>query len=107
VAVAEGAVGVAHLRRQPGPGAELAGGWEPGDVADLGDQGHGSELADPGQGHEGLDSWVGFGQRGDLAFQPGDRGGQSVQQPTAVIHHLTRHRWQGEVGQPGPPGTGP
>jgi hypothetical protein len=90
VAVADLAVGVTHLGGQPGPGAQLTRGREAADVTDLGDQGHGSELADPGQGHERLDSWVGLGQRSNLAFQPGDWGGQGVQQPTAVLEALLR-----------------
>jgi hypothetical protein len=45
---------------QPGPGAQLAGGWEAADVADLGNQGHGRQLGDAGQGHKGLDPGVGL-----------------------------------------------
>jgi hypothetical protein len=91
----------------PGPGAQLAGGREAADVTDLGDQGHGGELADPGQDHQRLDPWVGLGQRRDLAFQPADRGGQGVQQPTAILDDPPWDRRQLEVGQPRPPRTGP
>jgi hypothetical protein len=60
-------VGVAHLRGQPGPGAQLAGRREAGTLADLGDQRHCGELADTGQDHERLDLWVGCGVHdGDL-----------------------------------------
>jgi hypothetical protein len=98
---------VAHLGGQPGPGAQLAGAGEATDVADLGDQRHRSEPADPGQGHQRLDPGVGLGQACDLAFQPGDRGGQGVQQPTAVLDDRPRDRWQLQGGQPRPPRTGP
>jgi hypothetical protein len=81
VAVAEGAVGVAHLGGETGPGAQLAGGGEAADVADLGDQGHRGELADAGQGLKRLDPWVGLGQRGDLAFQPADRVARASSNP--------------------------
>jgi hypothetical protein len=95
------------VRGQPGPGTQLAGGREPGDVADLGDQRHGCQPAHPGQDHEGLDPWVGLRQACNLALQPGDRSGQGIQQPTAVLDDRPWGRWQLEIGQPGPPGTGP
>ena len=107
MAMADLAVGVAHLGSQPGPGAQLAGGREASDVADLGDQGHRGELADTGQDHQRLDPWVGLGQGGDFAFQPGDGGGQGVQQPTAVLDDRPWGWRQGKVGQPGPPRTSP
>jgi hypothetical protein len=98
---------VVHLGSEPGPGAQLAGGREPADVADLGDQRHCRELADPGQDLKRLDPRVGLGQAGDLPFQPGDRGGQGVQQPTAVLDDPPWGRWQVQAGQPGPPRTSP
>jgi hypothetical protein len=68
----------------------------------------------PGHSHEqprstaiNLDPWVGLGQGGDLAFQAGDRDGQGVQKPTAVLDDPAWGRWQLELGQPGPPGTSP
>ena len=77
------------------------------DVADLGDQRQGRQPADTGQGHERLDPGVGLGQGADLAFQPPDRGGQGVQQPTAVLDDPPLDRWEVECGKPGPPGPGP
>jgi hypothetical protein len=98
---------VAHRRRQPGPGAQLASRGEAADVADLGDQRHGRQPTDPGQDLKRLDPGVGLGQSCDLAFQPADRGGQGVQQPTTVLHDRACGRRELEAGQPGPPGTGP
>ena len=46
-------VGLAVLGGEPRPGAELLGRVEAADVADLGHEDGGDDLAHPGQGHEG------------------------------------------------------
>jgi hypothetical protein len=107
MAVADLAVGVAYLRGEPGPGAQLAGGREPTDVPDLGDQRHRRQLADAGEDRQRLDPWVGLGQRMNLPLQAGDRGGQGVQQPAAVLDDPAWDRRQLKLGQPGPLRTGP
>jgi hypothetical protein len=53
------------------------------------------------------EEWVGLGQGGDLLFQPADRGGQGIQEPTAVLDDLPWGRWSFQAGQPGPPRTSP
>ncbi len=45
----DGPVRAAHGRRQPGPGGQLAGAAEPGDVADLGRHDQRGELPGAGQ----------------------------------------------------------
>jgi hypothetical protein len=89
VAVADLAVGVAHLGGQPRPGTQLAGRWEAGDVADLGHQRHGGELADPGQGHERLDARVGLGAGAQVSLQPGDDRVERVDERQAVVDDRT------------------
>src|SRR5215207_6545771 len=42
-----------------------------------------------------------------ISPQPGDGGGQGVQQPTAVLDDRPWGWRQGKVGQPGPPRTSP
>ena len=65
------AVGAADGRGQPGPLAQVLGGREPFDLADLGDDQHRGVGADPADLAQQLDALVGFGALVDLA---GGRG---------------------------------
>src|SRR5262249_41554600 len=71
-AVMDGLVAVAPPRGQARPGAELARIWEPGDVADLGDQRHRRQQSDPGKVLQRLDPGVGLGQTAYTTLEAGD-----------------------------------
>ncbi len=61
VAVADLDIGVVHRGGEPCPGTEFAGGGEPGDVADLGHQGHRRDEAHPVDAAQRLHPRVGVG----------------------------------------------
>jgi hypothetical protein len=97
------AVGAADGGGEAGPGAQLAGAREPGDVADLGDDQHRGGAADATDLAEHLD--VGIlararldldGGCGDLAVEVGDQREQAVQPPPWRLAQL-------ELGQEAAP----
>jgi hypothetical protein len=65
-------VGLAVLGGEPGPAAELLGRGEAGDVADLGHEDGGDDLAHPGQRHGGLIAGVGLELGVDVRVELGD-----------------------------------
>jgi hypothetical protein len=101
------AVAAAHHRGEPGPGRQLAGRAEPGDVADLGEQHQRGEHPDAGELGEDLDPWVGPGPLVHLPVQPVDPLLQRVDQRQGVPGDLAGDGGQLQRGQPGPARAGP
>ena len=71
-------VRAAHRRGQPGPGGQLAGAAEPGDVADLGQHDQRGELPGTGQRPQHLDPRVGPGAGVQLTVDPAGQRRQAV-----------------------------
>jgi hypothetical protein len=90
---------------EPGPGGQLAGGAEPGDVAGLGEDDQGSELAHAGQLGEHLHAGLGLGPLADLGVQGCDRAGQGIDQRQVILDHLAGSGRQVQAGQPGAAGA--
>ncbi len=96
----DGAVAAAHGRGEPGPGRQLAGRAEAGDVADLGEQDQRGERAHAGQLGEHLDPRVGLGPLAHLRVQPVDGLLQGVHQRQGVVDDLAGDRRQLQRGEP-------
>ena len=82
---------------EPGPGAQVLGGREPFDVADLGDDQHRGVVADPADLAEQLDALVGLsalvdlaGGGGDLAVEVADQREQAVEPSAGAVGQLQR-----------------
>jgi hypothetical protein len=82
------AVRAAYRRGEPGPGRQLAGRPEPGDVADLGEQDQRGVRAHARQLGEDLDGGLGPGPLAHLPVQPVDRLLERVDQRQAVVDDL-------------------
>jgi hypothetical protein len=87
-----GGVGLVVFRGQPGPGGQLLGSVEAGDVADLGDEHRGQDRPDPRDLLDGLVAGIGAqpagdqpGEGVDLEVQRGDHPQQRVD-PGAGLH---------------------
>ena len=94
------AVTAAHRRGEPGPGRQLAGAPEPGDVADLGQQDQRGERAHARQLGEHLDPGIGFGVLVQLLVEPVDRLLERVDHRQGVVDDLAGDNGQLESGQP-------
>ena len=106
VAVTHAAIGVAHLKRESRPRAQLASRGEPFDVADLRDEHHRGEISDAVELLEGLHPGIRFGGSSDLVLQPGDGLFGRVQQREQVIDDGALRRRELDAGEPlasGPP----
>src|SRR6185437_6701543 len=88
VPVVDRAVAAAHCRGEPGPGRELAGRGEAGDVADLGEQDQRGELPHAGQPGEDLDPRVGLRPLAYLQVEPVDGQLQGVDEGQVVVDDL-------------------
>jgi hypothetical protein len=98
---------VAHLWGQSRPGAQLAGGGKAADVADLGDQGHGGDRSDAGQGLQRGHARVGGGMDPQVALQSDGGGVELVDQGQAVVDDRALRWWQLKASQPPTTGIGP
>src|SRR6266536_823735 len=95
-------VGLVVPRGQPGPGAQLPGLAEPGDVADLGADHRGQHRADPVQlPHRGVSRIGGQHGRG-LVPEPGDLAVQHPDQGAQRGHLPGIGGWQDQLVQPQP-----
>jgi hypothetical protein len=95
------------MRVSPATGGQLAGRAEPGDVAGLGQDDQGGELAHPGQLGQHLDGRVGPGALVHLLIQAVDAAGQGVDQGQVIVDHPAGRRRQVQAGQPGPARAAP
>jgi hypothetical protein len=93
---------VAHRGGEPAPGAQLAGGREATDLADLGDQGHGGDRPDARQRLQGIDAGVGLGTDEQVPLEPGHQRGDRIEQAATIIDDGALDGWELKVGQPGP-----
>ena len=89
------AVGAADRSGSVRPTAQVLGGWEPVDVADLGDDQHRGVAADPADLAQQLDALVGLralvdlaGGGGDLAVEVADQPEQAVEPPAGSVGQL-------------------
>ena len=89
------AVGAAHGRREPRPRAQVPGGREAVDLADLGDHEHRGVAPDAADLAQHLDALVGLRARvdlagggGDLAVEVTDQRHQAVQAPARAVGQL-------------------
>jgi hypothetical protein len=92
---------VAHRGNEPRPGAQLAGGGEAADVAELGQQRHRGDPPDPGQGHERADARIGLGASAQVALHPGHHGVDGVDERQPVVDQGALDGRQVQGCQPG------
>jgi hypothetical protein len=81
-------------RRQARPAAQRAGGREPGDVTDLGDEHRGEHRADPRNRLDGGVAGVGAQTSGDEVGEQSDLELEVLDQPQLGVHPSPRRRWQ-------------
>jgi hypothetical protein len=105
-AAVHGGVGLAVAWGEPGPGAQVPGRGEAGDVADLGDEHRGPGRPDPGNGLDRPISGVGGQAGGDPSAGQVDLGVEGVDDPEVGVHPGPVgpiQRCRGELGPPGRP----